>query len=104
MSFEIIREIELAFIDIPTMDWNEAKEQIIANINKTQITKDRYLNRYRKDLKIEIENCIYHFLPQFFKKDEFNNYETIEGFTITKKEISKLISIITKIIIIKNDY
>ena len=101
MSFEIIREIELAFIDCKSKDWNEAKEEIIANINKTQITKDRYL--CRKELKIEIENCIYHLLPQFFKQDGFNNYEIIDGFIITKKEIAKFISIIIKLIVIKND-
>jgi len=93
MSFEIIQEVELMIIAIKTNDWNEAKEEIMNNLNNIQFNLSinyRDLCISNKDLEIEIKNCIFHLLPQFFIQTNYNTYEIVDDYNITMEEINKI--------------
>lgn len=95
MNFEIIQAIELIIVSIKTIDWDEAKKEIINNIKALSINNRSY---NKKDLQIEIKNCIYHLLPQFFTQISYNNYDINEDYDITIEEINRFVRNVSNLI------
>ena len=108
MSLNIKESIINSIVKIRTNDWNEAKQQIINNFNNINLynlidnyepcNKKLYITRpkMRETMIIFINS-----LNQFFKQVSYDSYKARDGYNIKLEDISELIEICVKIMVIK---